>query len=182
MLLGTFLLAAVPSPPACMYQPVRPAPAATHHASPSAGKAGVSFSGPAAVGYRANLWLRAAIRVLRLQHETLLDARQPAGEAVYDAFREAADWARLLEPGQSFSLEGRVWSCSNLSSSQVGWFGGGAPSVPSVVVLAISLTYGSLMVHLCRLLGGQQGAVHPNPHAGGLQPTRINQHVDAEML
>lgn len=112
----------------------------------------MSFSGPAAVGYRANLWLRAAIRVLRLQHEMLLDARQPAGEAVYDAFREAADWARLLEPGQSFSLEGRVWSCSNLSSSQVGWFGGGAPSVP----------YPSRMVHLCGLLGGQQGAVHPN--------------------
>ncbi|PRW59721.1 RNA methylase [Chlorella sorokiniana] len=83
------------------------------------GKAGVSFSGPAAVGYRANLWLRAAIRVLQLEHETLLNARQPAGEAVYDAFREAADWARLLEPGQSFSLEGRVWSCSNLSSSQL---------------------------------------------------------------
>ena len=85
-----------------------------------AGKAGVSFSGPASVGYRANLWLRAAIRVLQLQHETLLDARRPAGEAVYDSFREAADWARLLQPGQSFSVDGRVWSCSNLSSSQVG--------------------------------------------------------------
>lgn len=85
-----------------------------------AGKAGVSFSGPAAVGYRANLWLRAAIRVLQLQHETLLDARRPAGEAVYESFREAADWPRLLQPGQSFSVDGRVWSCSNLSSSQVG--------------------------------------------------------------
>lgn len=87
---------------------------------PPAGKAGVAFSGPAAVGYRANLWLRAAIRVLQLQHETLLDARRPAGEAVYDAFRRAADWARLLEPGQTFSVDARVWSCSNLSSSQVG--------------------------------------------------------------
>jgi hypothetical protein len=38
---------------------------------------------------------------------------------IYDAFRERADWARLLEPNQSFSVEGRVWSCSNLSSSQV---------------------------------------------------------------
>lgn len=80
----------------------------------------MSFSGPASVGYRANLWLRAAIRVLQLQHETLLDARRPAGEAVYDAFRRAADWARLLEPGQTFSVDARVWSCSNLSSSQVG--------------------------------------------------------------
>ena len=31
-----------------------------------AGKAGVSFTGDIAVGYRANLWLRSAIRVLLL--------------------------------------------------------------------------------------------------------------------
>lgn len=138
----------------------------------------MSFSGPAAVGYRANLWLRAAIRVLQLQHETLLDARQPAGEAVYDAFREAADWARLLEPGQSFSLEGRVWSCSNLSSSQVGWFGGGAPSVPSVVALAISL------VHLCgACLEGSRARCIPTHMLATCNPlARINQHVDADML
>lgn len=46
------------------------------------GRAGVSFSGDAGVGYRANLWLRSAIRVLALQGETLLDARYPAGEEV----------------------------------------------------------------------------------------------------
>ena len=46
--------------------------------------------------------------------------RRPAGEAVYDCLRGAAPWARLLEPEQTFSVEARVWSCSNLSSSQVG--------------------------------------------------------------
>jgi hypothetical protein len=47
-----------------------------------AGKAGVSFTGDTSVGYRANLWLRSAIRVLRLLHETLLDAERPSGEEV----------------------------------------------------------------------------------------------------
>lgn len=175
-----------------------------------AGKAGVSFTGDLSVGYRANMWLRAAIRVLQLLGETLLDPRRPAGEEVstcgmlslvaslllawaqrlpaeaqvsctvagggghkalsgnasfprgllaglswraacvcdtagqpgtqldgvptpasrslapaprrqvYAAFREGASWPRLLAPGQTFSVESRVWSCSNLSSSQVG--------------------------------------------------------------
>jgi hypothetical protein len=34
------------------------------------------------MGYRANLWLRSAIRVLRLLHETLLDGERPSGEEV----------------------------------------------------------------------------------------------------
>jgi hypothetical protein len=38
---------------------------------------------------------------------------------VYEGFREAVDWARLLAPGQTFSIESRVWSCSNLTSSQL---------------------------------------------------------------
>lgn len=46
------------------------------------GRAGVSFTGDAGVGFRANLWLRSAIRVLVLEGELLLDARRPAGEEV----------------------------------------------------------------------------------------------------
>lgn len=49
------------------------------------GKAGVQFVGDLATGYRANLWLRSAIRVLSLLHETLLDPRRPAGEEVRSA-------------------------------------------------------------------------------------------------
>lgn len=80
----------------------------------------MSFTGDLAVAYRANLWLRSAIRVLQLLREGLLDGRRPAAEAVYDAFRSAGRWEALLAPGQTFGVEGRVWSCSNLSSSQVG--------------------------------------------------------------
>ena len=47
-----------------------------------AGKAGVSFTGDVATGYRANLWLRSAIRVLMLLEETLLEGTRPAGEEV----------------------------------------------------------------------------------------------------
>lgn len=83
------------------------------------GKAGVSFTGDLSVGYRANMWLRSAIRVLQLLGETLLDGRRPAGEEVYAAFREGGAWQRLLAPGQTFSVESRVWSCSNLTSSQL---------------------------------------------------------------
>ena len=50
----------------------------------------------------------------------------PLCRQVYAAFRETADWTRLLAPGQSFSVDSRVWSCSNLSSSQVRRGGGRA--------------------------------------------------------
>jgi hypothetical protein len=42
-----------------------------------------------------------------------------AGEEVYSAFREAADWDELLLPGQSFSIDAHVWSCTHLTSSQL---------------------------------------------------------------
>ena len=83
------------------------------------GKAGVHFSGDHLTLYRSNLWLRAAIRVLQLLRELPLDPRQPSGESVYDAFRAAADWPALLAPGKSFSVDARVWGCSNLTNSQL---------------------------------------------------------------
>jgi hypothetical protein len=46
------------------------------------GKAGVSFVGDAATGYRANLWLRSAIRVLQYQADAELDPRRPGGDEV----------------------------------------------------------------------------------------------------
>lgn len=42
----------------------------------------MSFTGDTATGYRANLWLRSAIRVLMLLQETMLEGRRPAGEEV----------------------------------------------------------------------------------------------------
>ena len=81
---------------------------------------GVHFRGDAAVGYRANLWLRSAIRVLQLLHDGIpLDTGASPGNAVYEAVRHAADWLALLPDGQSFSVDARVWSCSSLTSSQL---------------------------------------------------------------
>ena len=72
-----------------------------------AGKAGVSFSGDAGVGYRSALWLRSAIRVLRAAWDVPLDPELPGGDAVYEAVREAADWSELVPLGQTFSVDGR---------------------------------------------------------------------------
>ena len=83
------------------------------------GRSGVAFSGDAGVGYRANLWLRAATRVLLLLAEAPLDPEEPPGEELYRAFREAADWSDLLPPGQRFAVDARVWSCTSLSNSQL---------------------------------------------------------------
>lgn len=83
------------------------------------GKAGVHFTGDTAVLYRSNLWLRAAIRVLVLIGECELDPRRPAGDTLYEAFREVADWAWLLQPGSTFSIDGRIYGNSNFSNSKL---------------------------------------------------------------
>ncbi|GAB4823363.1 hypothetical protein N2152v2_010409 [Parachlorella kessleri] len=83
------------------------------------GRAGVSFVGDASTGYRANLWLRSAIRVLQLLGVAELDPRRPGGDEVYRAMMEALPWTDLLQPNQSFAVEARVRSCTNLTSSQL---------------------------------------------------------------
>lgn len=83
------------------------------------GKAGVSFSGDVGVLYRSNLWLRAAIRVLSLLREVELDPDLPAGDSIYDAFREAADWPALIKRGQCFSVDARIYGNSTFTNSQL---------------------------------------------------------------
>lgn len=56
----------------------------------------------------------------RTHRTPLQPALNPLPLQVYAAFRDSAAWERLLAPGQTFSVESRVWSCSNLSSSQAG--------------------------------------------------------------
>ncbi|KAK9908246.1 hypothetical protein WJX75_004747 [Coccomyxa subellipsoidea] len=82
------------------------------------GKAGVSFRGHSLeVGYRANLWLRAAIRLLVHVAEGPLDGRQPGGDELYRFFRTNVDWPSLLRPGQTFSVQARVRDCTDIPSS-----------------------------------------------------------------
>ncbi|KAK9811854.1 hypothetical protein WJX72_011203 [[Myrmecia] bisecta] len=84
------------------------------------GKAGVSFrAATLEAGYRANLWLRSAIRVLVLLAEGPLNPRLPGGDEIYRFFRDAVDWSQLLTEEQTFHVEARVWSCSDIPSSNL---------------------------------------------------------------
>lgn len=85
------------------------------------GRAGVSFTGAhTSVGYRANLWLRAAIRVLTVLAEGDLNPERAAGDTIYEFIRGAVDdWCGLLPEGCTFLAEARVWDCSNVTSSHL---------------------------------------------------------------
>ncbi len=67
------------------------------------GRGGVHFAGDKALLYRANLWLRTAIRVLR----PVLDAPVPTPEALYDAVR-TIDWSRYLTPEHTLAVDANV--------------------------------------------------------------------------
>lgn len=84
------------------------------------GKAGVAFQGEdESIVFRANLWLRSAIRVLELLAETDLDPEKAAGDTIYDSFQKSVDWVSFLKPGQTFSVDARTASNSNFRTSQL---------------------------------------------------------------
>src|SRR5438128_12638995 len=62
------------------------------------GRGGVRFSGDRAALYKANPWLRTAIRVLR----PIMDATVHSPEELYDAVRPLA-WSRYLTPEHPLS-------------------------------------------------------------------------------
>lgn len=70
---------------------------------------GVRFAGDTGVtGYRACVWLRAAMRVLEEVRETA-ELEEGGGNGVYEFVRRAAPWAVLLDGGKlSFSVQVRV--------------------------------------------------------------------------
>jgi putative N6-adenine-specific DNA methylase len=67
------------------------------------GRGGVHFAGDLALLYRANLWLRTAIRVLR----PILEARVESPEELYDAVK-ALDWSRYLTPEHTLAVDSNV--------------------------------------------------------------------------
>eukprot|EP00899_Mesostigma_viride_P021310 jgi/Mesvir1/29180/Mv25947-RA.2 len=94
------------------------------------GKAGVEFTGDMAVGYRANLWLRSAVRVLLLLSEGPLDPSQEGGDSVYEFVKSSVDWPQLLHDGRAmrsrgeaplltFSVDARVALCSTFNNSHM---------------------------------------------------------------
>jgi putative N6-adenine-specific DNA methylase len=67
------------------------------------GRGGVAFAGDLALLYRANLWLRTAIRVLR----PILEAQVTSPDELYDVVR-SLDWARYLTPDHTLAVDCNV--------------------------------------------------------------------------
>jgi putative N6-adenine-specific DNA methylase len=68
-----------------------------------AGRGGVSFAGDHELLYRANLWLRTAVRVLRPIHEA--DVESP--DELYDQCR-TIDWSAYMTPDQTLAVDCNV--------------------------------------------------------------------------
>src|SRR5437764_15259708 len=67
------------------------------------GRGGVAFAGDRATLYRANLWLRTAIRVL----QPILEADVASPDDLYDAVR-SLDWSRYLTPEHTLAVDCNV--------------------------------------------------------------------------
>lgn len=62
------------------------------------GSSGVTFCGSMLTGYRANLWLHCAVRVLLRLAQGDLNPRVPAGDSVYSFLRRSVNWADFVDP------------------------------------------------------------------------------------
>eukprot|EP00873_Tetraselmis_striata_P011136 jgi/Tetstr1/431400/TSEL_021090.t1 len=84
-------------------------------------KAGVEFAAPSVeVAYRANLWLRSAIRVLVKLAEGELDPNNSGAEEIYDFARNAVDWSEhLYDRELHFSVAASTASCTDIRSSML---------------------------------------------------------------
>ncbi len=67
------------------------------------GRGGVAFAGDRALLYRANLWLRTAVRVLR----PILEADVTSPDELYDAVR-SLDWSQYLTPDHTLAVDCNV--------------------------------------------------------------------------
>ncbi|MBA4187464.1 MAG: RNA methyltransferase [Planctomycetaceae bacterium] len=67
------------------------------------GRGGVSFHGDSALLYRAGLWLRTAVRVLR----PILEADVFSSDELYDAVR-TIQWEQYLTPGHTLAVDCNV--------------------------------------------------------------------------
>jgi putative N6-adenine-specific DNA methylase len=76
------------------------------------GRGGVHFRGDLATLYRANLWLRTAVRVLR----PILEAPVASPEELYDAV-QTIDWSRFMTPEHTLAVDCNVRD-SNITHSK----------------------------------------------------------------
>src|SRR5262245_54702811 len=71
------------------------------HVTP--GRGGVAFAGDPVLLYRANLWLRTAIRVL----QPILEAPIASTDELYEAVR-GLDWSHYLTPEHTLAVDANV--------------------------------------------------------------------------
>src|SRR5687767_10352682 len=76
---------------------------ALHAADVEPGRGGVAFAGDAALLYRANLWLRTAVRVLR----PILTAHVESPDELYAAV-QTIDWSEHLTPEHTLAVDCNV--------------------------------------------------------------------------
>jgi putative N6-adenine-specific DNA methylase len=67
------------------------------------GRGGVAFAGDTALLYRANLWLRTAVRVLR----PVLEARVESPDELYTAV-QTVDWSQYMTPDHTLAVDCNV--------------------------------------------------------------------------
>src|SRR3954465_14863282 len=67
------------------------------------GRGGVAFAGDAALLYRANLWLRTAVRVLR----PVLEAHVESPDELYAA-GQTIDWSQYMTPDHTLAVDCNV--------------------------------------------------------------------------
>lgn len=88
------------------------------------GRAGVSFRGTLETGYKANLWLRSAVRVLVKMASADMEINpdipgQRGGDAVYTFVKEAAPWAEVIPPRCTFAVDVRAWDCDDIRNDMM---------------------------------------------------------------
>lgn len=81
------------------------------------GSSGVEFQGTPTTALKANLWSRCSVRILEHLSTGTLSKGRNAGDELYDFVRESVDWEYLLAPGQTFLIDTRLRSCTNLTNS-----------------------------------------------------------------
>ena len=77
------------------------------------GRGGVRFHGDLALLYRANLWLRTAVRVLM----PILEAPVKSTDDLYIAV-QSLDWTRYMTPEQHPSAENCQTACQDSAQEQ----------------------------------------------------------------
>jgi putative N6-adenine-specific DNA methylase len=77
------------------------------------GRGGVSFEGDLSLIYRANLWLRTAVRVLR----PILEVKVLNPDDVYEACRSIL-WSNFMTPNHTLAVDSNVRDSANLTHSQ----------------------------------------------------------------